>query len=117
MTPTTSTSPQKKSKHTANSAQEDSAPNLPYDTPHSISENAEWHYWCYRIDQYVEQRYANVMPPIQRDMVKRLAYGNEQIITARPYIYALCKRIAGEVRAIVAENRRSEIADTQNEDA
>lgn len=71
------------------------------------SQNKEWRQWCAEIDQYVEEHYAKVMSPYQRDMVKRIAYGNEKIITARPFIHRICSRTAREVVAVLTEKRRS----------
>lgn len=58
--------------------------------------------WHQAIDTYVETHYGHVMPPYQRDLVKRLAKGEGQAITARPYIYRHCQGIAREVVAVLA---------------
>jgi hypothetical protein len=65
------------------------------------SENGPQSDWKNRVDDYVERSYGSVMPPWQRDLVKRLARGDEATITARPFIYTLCKRTAAEVVAVL----------------
>lgn len=60
--------------------------------------------WNGRVDRYVESHYSHVMPPYQRDLVKRIVKGEEGI-TARPFIYRLCKRIAQEVIAVISADQ------------
>ena len=71
-------------------------------------QDASWAKWCADIDNYVEEHYGHVMPPYQRDLVKRIARGDEQAITARPFIHTLCSRTAREVVAVLANKPRSE---------
>ena len=53
------------------------------------------------IDTYVEEHYGRVMSPWQRDLVKRIAKG-DCAVTARPYVYRTCQRIAREVVAVIS---------------
>lgn len=57
--------------------------------------------YTHTVDQYVEDHYGKVMPPYQRDLVKRLILRDEPI-TARPYILRHCQNIAREVIAVIA---------------
>lgn len=65
------------------------------------SQKAEWQRFCDRVDTYVEKQYGHVMSPWQRDLVKRIAKGDE-VITARPYVHRHCRNLAREVVAIVS---------------
>lgn len=78
-----------------------------HDTHPLSSQNAEWNNWCSRIDRFVELRYGNVMPPYQRDLVKRVAKG-EPVVTPRPFIKRVCERTAREVVAVLSAGQTAE---------
>ena len=70
-------------------------------------QNAEWKAFCKAIDAHVENSYGRVMPPHQRDLVKRIAKGEDHN-PPRPYIYRMLKTVAREVFAVVSAGQTAE---------
>lgn len=65
------------------------------------SQNAEWKRYCGRVDRFVENHYGQVMPPYQRELVKKIVKG-EDVTCARPFIRRVCERTAREVVAVIS---------------
>lgn len=57
--------------------------------------------WHQAIDTYVETHYSHVMPPHQRDLVKRIAKG-EEYTRPRGYVDRHLRALAREVVAVLS---------------
>jgi hypothetical protein len=59
------------------------------------------------VDRTVEEWYGRVMPPYQRDLVKRIAKG-QAVEMARPFIRRICTQAAREVVAVISAGQTAE---------